>query len=138
MNHLKQIYRVILILLGSICVLLGVLGMFLPVLPTTPFLLLAALFYARSSDRFYHWLTNNRWFGTYIRNYQEGRGMSTRQKGISLTLLWVTISLTAWLVVTAWWLRLLLLGIAAGVTIFLVKLKPRPDLESRGSTSERG
>ena len=84
----------ILIIAGTFFVILGVLGIFLPVLPTTPFLLLAAACYFRSSDRFYHWLVNNRILGTYIRNYLEGRGMSMKNKIITLVLLWITIGLT--------------------------------------------
>ena len=72
---MKRLTRVLLIAGGNLCVALAVLGLFLPVLPTTPFLLLAAVCYARSSERFYHWLVTNRWFGAYIRNYREGRGI---------------------------------------------------------------
>jgi uncharacterized membrane protein YbaN (DUF454 family) len=97
--------------------------MFLPVLPTTPFLLLAAVCYARSSERFYHWLLNNRWFGEFIRNYREGRGIPLREKTLMLTMLWLTISLTAIFFVSAWWIRLILLGIAIGVSLHLVKIK---------------
>ncbi len=97
--------------------------MFLPVLPTTPFLLLAAICYARSSERFYHWLVTNRWCGAYIRNYREGRGIRLKQKVATILLLWLTIGSTAWLATPQWWLRWILLGIAVGVTIHLVKMK---------------
>jgi hypothetical protein len=116
------------ILLGTLCVFLAGIGIFLPVLPTTPFLLLAAFFYARSSNRFYTWLITNRVFGIYIRNYREGRGIPLRQKIIVISLLWLTIGSTALLVVTQLWLQILLFGIAAGVTIHLVKTKTyRPE-----------
>lgn len=120
---LKGPIRTLLIFLGTLCVVLGVLGIFLPVLPTTPFLLLAAICYARSSKRFYHWLMTNRWCGTYIRNYREGRGIPLKHKVLTISLLWLTIVSTAWLAVSAWWLRLIMLGIAVGVTIHLVKIK---------------
>ena len=97
--------------------------MFLPVLPTTPFLLLAATCYARSSERFYHWLMTNRWFGEYIKNYREGRGIPLKQKVVTILLLWLTIGSTAWLAISQWWVRLILLGIAVGVTIHLAKVK---------------
>jgi uncharacterized membrane protein YbaN (DUF454 family) len=113
----------LLIILGTLCVTLGVLGMFLPVLPTTPFLLLAAICYARSSERFYHWLMTNRWCGEYIRNYREGRGIPLKQKVLTIMLLWLTIGSTAWLAISQWWVRWILLGIAVGVTIHLVKVK---------------
>ena len=79
--------RILLIACGTLCVALAVLGLFLPVLPTTPLLLLAAVCYARSSERFYHWLMTNRWFGAYIRNYREGRGIPLWHKVLAISLL---------------------------------------------------
>ena len=108
---------------GTFCMALGVLGIFVPVLPTTPFLLLAAICYARSSERFYHWLLNNRWFGAYIKNYREGRGIPLREKTLALIALWLTIGFTTLTVVSVWWGQLILLGVAVGVTIHLVKTK---------------
>ena len=120
---LKWPVRTLLILSGTLCVILGVLGIFLPLLPTTPFLLLAAACYARSSDRFYHWLMNNRWFGRYISNYRNGRGIPLRQKVLTIALLWLTIGSSAWLAVSQWWVRGILLVIAIGVTFHLVTIK---------------
>ncbi len=111
-----------------LCVALGILGMLLPVLPTTPFLLLAAACFGRSSERCHHWLMNNRWCGDYLRNYREGRGISIRQKAITLLLLWLTIGSTAYWAIAQWWLRALLIGIALGVTIHLLRIKTyKPD-----------
>ena len=112
-----------LIVFGTLFVGLGLVGIFLPVLPTTPFLLLAAVCYARSSQRFYDWLLNNRWFGEYIRNYREGKGVHLRHKVSALVLLWGTIGAAVLLWVEKGWVRALLLVIAAGVTIHLVQLK---------------
>ena len=120
---MKKFIRVLLIACGTLCVALGVLGIFVPVLPTTPFLLLAAICYARSSERFYHWLLNNRWFGKYIKNYREGRGIPLREKILTLIALWVMIGFTTLHVVSAWWGQLILLGVAVGVTIHLVRIK---------------
>jgi uncharacterized membrane protein YbaN (DUF454 family) len=120
--------RILLIVSGSLCVLLALVGMFLPVLPTTPFLLLAAYLFARSSERFYNWLIHNRWSGEYIRNYREGRGVKLWHKVIALTLLWVTIGYSAGFVVELLWLKVILLGIAVGVTIHILKTKTyRPE-----------
>jgi len=102
---------------------LGFLGIFVPVLPTTPFILLAAICYARSSERFYHWIMNNRWFGKYIKNYREGRGIPLREKIFMLIALWFTIGFTILFVVSTWWGQLFLLGVAMGVTIHLVRIK---------------
>ena len=106
-----------------LCVALGILGVFVPVLPTTPFLLLAAICFARSSERFYRWLLNNRWLGEYIKNYREGRGIPLRIKILTLIALWLTIGFTTLFVVSAWWGQLVLLGVAVGVTIHLVRIK---------------
>jgi uncharacterized membrane protein YbaN (DUF454 family) len=116
-------FRILLIASGTLCVALGVLGLFLPVLPTTPFLLLAAACYARSSPRFYHWLLTNRWCGEYIRNYREGNGIPLRQKVLTLLLLWLVIGYTAWVVVTLWWVKVTLVAIAVGVSVHLARTK---------------
>jgi uncharacterized protein len=120
---MNKLIRFLYIFLGLLFVFLGVLGIFLPLLPTTPFLLLAAFFFARSSDRFLHWLLYNRWFGKYIRNYREGRGIPAREKIISITMLWLTIVYTSFFVIELLWVRLLLFGIAAGVTTHLLRVK---------------
>ena len=136
---MNKVLRTLLIAAGLLFVGLGIVGIFLPILPTTPFLLLAAYCFARSSDRFYHWLMTNRWFGAYIRNYREGRGMPLREKIISLTALWLTISATIIFSVSAWWLRLLLLAIALGVTTHLVRLPTyRPSPQDSPSPTELG
>jgi uncharacterized protein len=114
--------KALLVVCGSLSVALGVIGIFLPLLPTTVFLLLAAACYARSSERFYQWLMNHRWLGSYIRNHYEGRGMRRRDKGITLVALWIGIGATAFWTVEAVWLRLVLGAIATGVTVHIVKL----------------
>lgn len=112
-----------LITAGTICVGLGALGIFLPLLPTTPFLLLAAACYIRSSEKFYRWLIANRWFGSYIRNYREGRGVPRSTKVIAIGLLWITIGYSALFVVGSLFFRAILILIAVGVTTHLVLLK---------------
>jgi uncharacterized membrane protein YbaN (DUF454 family) len=117
----SQVKKWSLIIAGTICVSLGVAGIVLPLLPTTPFLLLAAIFYAGSSPRFYHWLMNNRWFGMYIKNYREGKGLTLTTKIVSLLSLWVTIGFSAIIIVP--WIagKLVLLAIALGVTIHILR-----------------
>ena len=102
---MKQIKKSVWIFSGTVCVGLGVLGAFLPVLPTTPFLLLAAFCYGRGSIRFYHWLVYHSWVGSYIRNYQSGRGISLKQKALTTLLLWLTIGSTIGLGDLVWWLK---------------------------------
>ena len=120
---MRSLLRPLLLVLGTLFVILGVVGVFLPILPTTPFLLLAAACYARSSDRFLHWLLNNRLFGDYIRNYREGRGMPRSTKLLTLVALWLTLGLSAAFATSALWLRLLLAAVGTGVTIHLLRLK---------------
>lgn len=119
---LKHGSRVILLIVGTIAVGLGVAGIFLPLLPTTPFLLLAAACYARSSPRFYSWLMNHRWFGGYIRNYRENRAMELRAKISAIVLLWLTIGVSV-VLVGPFWLKIFLGLVAASVTVHLLKLR---------------
>lgn len=116
------------IVAGAICVGLAFLGILIPVLPTTPFLLLAAFLFAHSSQQALHWLENNRLFGAYIRNYRQGRGMKLLDKIISLAFLWIAIGVSVTFAVENTWIRILLLIIALGVTVHLVRLKTfRPE-----------
>lgn len=123
--------RIIYITLGTICVGLGTIGIFVPLMPTTVFLLMAAFFYSRSSDRFHDWLLSNRLFGEYVRNYREGRGMTAKHKTRAVVMLWVTIGISMWFVPLLA-VRILLLVVAAGVSVFLLRFVPtyRPELQS--------
>ncbi|HKP68386.1 MAG TPA: YbaN family protein [Pyrinomonadaceae bacterium] len=118
-----DVRKAILIFAGTVCVALGVLGMFLPLLPTTVFLLMAAYCYSRSSEKFHNWLLNNRLCGAYIRNYKSGRGISMRQKVTTISILWVSIGVSIWLLGGGFWSTLLLLAVLIGVTLHLVLLK---------------
>ena len=113
----------LLIFLGTIFVGLGILGMFLPILPTTPFLLLAAACYARSSKRFYHWLLSNRWFGSYIRDYKERKSIPLKVKIFTVSLLWITIILSTILATNVTYIRIILIIIAICVTIHILSLR---------------
>ena len=115
--------RKLLIAAGSLFLGLAIVGIFLPLLPTTPLLLLAAACYARGSDRFYNWLLSNRWFGEYIRNYREGKGIPWSIKALSLTLLWITIGCSAAFAVDILPLRIALIVIAIGVTIHILYIR---------------
>jgi len=108
---------------GTLFLGLGVAGIFLPLLPTTPFLLAAAALYARGSTKFYHWLLENRLFGSYIKNYRKKKGLPLKIKIGTILILWITISCSAVFATDFLWLRVLLLVIAVGVTIHLLRLK---------------
>lgn len=117
-----RVARLLLIIAGSVLVVLGVIGMFVPLLPTTVFLLMAAWCYARSSDRFLDWLLRNRIFGEYIRNYREGRGIRVRDKAVTLVVLWATMGYSLGFLDLPIWVRVLLVAIAVGVTTHIVTL----------------
>ncbi|MFC1950461.1 YbaN family protein [Chloroflexota bacterium] len=115
--------RILLIIAGTLFVGLGILGIFMPVLPTTPFLLLAAVCYARSSQRLYNWLLSNKWFGNYIRNYLERKGVPLKVKIVTITLLWVTIGCSITFAVQLLVVRLILILIATGVSIHILSIR---------------
>ena len=115
--------RRLLILAGTIFVGLAVLGVFLPLLPTTPFLLLAAACYARSSKRFSNWLLSNRLFGKVINNYREGKGVPLKLKAWSISLLWITIGCSVAFAVNILAIRIILIIIAFGVTVHILSIR---------------
>ena len=118
-----SIQRWLLIIIGLIAVGVATVGIFVPLLPTPPFYLLAAACFFRSSDRLYRWLIGNKWCGPYIRNYREHRAIPRHAKIIALILLWGTIGHAVLAVLDHLWLRILLVAIAAGVTVYLLRLK---------------
>ena len=122
-TRIRNWIRPLLVTFGTLFVGLGIIGIFVPVLPTTPFLLLAAACYARSSPRFYHWLLYNRWFGNYIRNYRQRKGIPLKVKVLTITLLWVTIGASVIFAVQALLVRIILVLIAIGVSIHILSLK---------------
>ena len=114
------------VVLGTLFLATGIVGIFTPVLPTTPFLLLAAACYLRGSQRFHRWLLHNRVFGSYIRNYTEGKGLPLKVKLFTVTLLWVTIGISIWAVAN-WIITVILLIIAAGVTLHIALIRAKKD-----------
>ncbi len=120
MSH--TIVRWLWIIAGSISLALGIIGIFLPLLPTTPFLLLTAACYARGSERLHNWLLNNKLFGKYIRNYREGKGIPARSKVLALTLLWLTIGFSIFYVIPILIVQIILLAIATLVSIYIISL----------------
>jgi uncharacterized membrane protein YbaN (DUF454 family) len=108
---------------GTASLVLGVLGIFLPILPTTPFLLLAAFCYGRGSKRFYDWLLYRSWFGGYIQKYQSGLGISPKIKASTIVLLWLTIGSTVAFMGLPWWLDFVMGFVAVSVTIHLLCIK---------------
>ncbi len=115
--------KLLLSILGVISLSLGILGIFLPLLPTTPFLLLAAALFAKSSERLYNWLLNHKYFGPYIKNFREHRSIPLHIKIIAITLLWTTISYSALFIVPLLFVKILLFAIAIAVSIYILSFK---------------
>jgi uncharacterized membrane protein YbaN (DUF454 family) len=115
--------KYILAFLGSVALVLGIVGIFLPVLPTTPFLLLAAALYLRSSQRLYEWLMSHKHLGPYIKNFRENKAIPLRVKIVSVTLVWVTLLYCAIFVAKEWWMSLIFITIATCVTLHILHYK---------------
>ena len=114
--------KALLVAAGSVCLALAVLGIFLPLLPTTPFLLLASACYVRSSERLHGWLMANRLLGGYIRNFKERRGIPLRAKVTTVVLLWLPLLYSVYRLDLLWLEALLvLMGLAWSVLIFRMK-----------------
>lgn len=108
--------RIIYIVFGTFFLLLGAIGIFIPLLPTTPFWLLTCWFYIRSSNRLYDRVMSNRYFGPYIKNFVVDKSIPLRSKIISISIMWLSTILTSLLLSGYWWVKALLGLISAGVT----------------------
>jgi uncharacterized membrane protein YbaN (DUF454 family) len=118
----NTILRALLIVAGTISLIFAAIGVVLPLIPTTPLLLLAVACYCRSSERLYTWLINNRWFGEYIRNYREGKGIPLKTKMLAVTVLCATISVSVVFLVPILLVQVLLLAIAIAVSAHILRL----------------
>jgi len=110
---------------GVILVTIGVIGIFLPVLPTTIFLILASGCFVKGSPRANEWLRNHKILGAYIKNYQDGTGLTVKSKVINILLLWTMILISAFLFTEEISIRIILIAIAIGVTIHLLMVKTK-------------
>lgn len=119
------ILRWLLLGAGILATILAVLGIFLPLLPTVPLLLLAAACFARSSEKIHRWLLEHRHLGPIIQGYLHGSGIPRRARATALCLIWITIPLSAFLVVPLPWVRVLLIAVGLGVTVYLMRLPTR-------------
>ncbi len=114
--------RIFLTTLGLFCTALAVLGIFLPLLPTVPLLLLAAACFARSSESFHNWLLEHPQLGPLLRGYMDGQGIPLRAKVMAITLIWVSISVSVLLFIPLFWVKIFLIAIGLCVTIYLLRL----------------
>ncbi len=114
----RQWWHYSLIGLGWLSIVVGVLGIFLPLLPTTPFILLAAWCFARSSERFHQWLLNHPRLGPIVKAWQSGEGLPRKVRNRTLLVMWVSLLATALLMMNVWVLPYLLL-VGIGTTVYL-------------------
>ncbi|WP_300725429.1 YbaN family protein [uncultured Bacteroides sp.] len=117
--------KYIFVILGCISLVLGILGIFLPVLPTTPFLLLSAALFFRSSPRMYGWLLSHRYLGPYIKSFREDRSIPLRAKVIALALLWITGLHCIIFLFPQWWLKAIMAVVVISVTVYILSFKTR-------------
>jgi uncharacterized protein len=118
----SSLKKAIFIVAGTISLGLGAVGVFLPILPTTPFLLLSAACYYKGSERMHRWLLSNKLFGSYIRNYREGKGISPKGKILTVFLLWATICYSIFFLVNILMFQIILSAIAIAVTVHVTTL----------------
>jgi uncharacterized protein len=119
---LNPVKKALLVAAGSASLALAVLGVFLPLLPTTPFLLLASACYVRSSERLHGWLMGNRLLGGYIRNFKERRGVPVRAKVLTVVLLWLPLLYSVYRL-ELFWVELLLVLMGLVWTVLILRMK---------------
>lgn len=117
--------RILLAAVGLLSTALGIAGIFLPVLPTVPLLLLAAACFARSSERFHNWLLDHPHLGPMIRDYLEGQGIPLRSKIVAIGTIWISISVSTLFFIPLFWIKVFLIAIGLCVTIYLLRLPLR-------------
>ena len=115
--------KIIFTIFGTISLILGIIGIFLPILPTTPFLLLTAALYFRSSPHLYEWLLKHPTLGPYIKNFREHKAIPLRVKIISVSLVRITLLYCALFVADVWWFKLFFVALAAAISIHILHYK---------------
>lgn len=120
---MNRFVNTVLAVAGTLCVVMGIIGIFLPLIPTTPFLLLGAACYLKGSQKLYDKLINNKLLGTYIKDYREGRGIPQKSKAYAITLLWISMGYSIVFLVDTTLIRIILVLIAVGVTWHILSLK---------------
>ena len=138
-NHVKSAFlRWVLMCGGWLCIVAGIVGIFLPLLPTVPFLLLAAACFARSSGRFHAWLVEHDHLGPLIRDYLNGGGIPLRAKRVALCMIWVSFPVSSIFFVRILWVRIMLMSIAVAVTWYLLRLPTVTGSENGGNGEGHG
>jgi len=121
-----MIRKSLFIVVGWCCVLLGIIGVFLPLLPTTPFMILALVLFARSSPRLHRMLLENRWFGPGLRQWEKDRSISRSTKLRAMLLVVLTFAISITILSARPLLQLMLLGLMSGLLLLLWRLRETP------------
>jgi hypothetical protein len=124
-NFKINIIRLGYLISGFLLVIIGIIGIFLPLLPTTIFLILASACFVKSSPRVNEWLRNNKVLGIYLRNYQDKSGLTIKSKIFTIAMLWISITISGFFLTDEFYIRIILLAIAIGVSIHLISVKTK-------------
>ena len=119
-----MVKKLILTASGCICLGLGAVGVVLPVMPTTPFVLLAALCFSAGNNKIAKWLQQSRVFGPYIENYHTKQGVSRTRKAVSIIFVWTGLIISM-VMVQSLWICVMLVMVGVGVTIHLLLIKTK-------------
>jgi len=135
-NIVMQIIRWLLLILGTLSLILGIIGIFVPLLPTTPFLLLTAYLYFKGSPKAYNWLIRQKHLGPYIVNYREKKIIPLRIKVYSLILMWGFVLYGVFFLIDPVWLKILLLAIISGVSVHILSFKNEGNEGNEGNENK--
>lgn len=131
----SEMMRRLLIATGWLSLLAAVIGLFLPLIPSVPFLLLSVICFSRSSHRFHNWLVEHKHLGPVLKDYLRHGSIPLRAKVLAIGMIWISFPVTSFVFVEKVWLRVVLLGIAACVTVYLL-LQPNPPPRLHGGETE--
>jgi len=118
--------RIALLILGWLSLITGIIGIFLPLLPTTPLVLLAAWCFSKSSERFHHWLMNHKYFGPMVRDWQSGTGIPRKARNRAIILMWMGMGISM-IIIGRLWATISLICIGLAVCTYLLRLPIKPE-----------
>jgi len=117
----NRIIRYIVLIAGIVSLILGIIGIFLPLLPTTPFVLLTAYCFAKSSNKLHLLLLNHKYFGKILQDFTENRIIRRKNKIIALTFMWTSLILSVTFFMPFIWVKVIVIGIGISVTVYILK-----------------
>ncbi|WP_066192549.1 MULTISPECIES: YbaN family protein [Gracilibacillus] len=135
---MRKIRRLWFLTMGTLSLLSGLIGIIVPILPTTPFIILAAFCFGKASPRLHHWLITNRYFGRYIADYQQGKGVPVKIKIGAVCLVWTSVVFSLFFIPLSA-IKVMMIGIAIFVTIFIFTsplLKEKQDVYQESAANQ--